>query len=226
MVFPLQPMPALVMRIRILFVLAAITGTAHAQPAVTGMLPNGATLTFERMFVSDANGDLVEPPDPEFLRQRLNLGACLCSQADSSATSPANLFYELTLAPTTNINLPGKVLVGSDCQDAVIQDQNCTQIMNETAPIADLDVLSTTAVNIRVPLIELISPKPPLVEPANMCVQVNGGSAFVWVAADTDQNGEDDFFYPQPLHMSLFMDVTGFDTQPPPLPDNISADRR
>src|SRR5215210_7614768 len=81
----------------------AIEGTALAQD--TGALPNGAVLAWPRMFVPN-NGDpndLVEPPSPEDLRKRLNLGACLCSQAGS--TTDTDLYYELTMSPTTGMNL-------------------------------------------------------------------------------------------------------------------------
>jgi len=183
----------------------------------TGTLPNGAVLEWPRLFLADTNGDLVEPPDSDTLRQHLNLGSCLCSQA-SSATD-TDLYYELHLTATTNMNLPAQVFVGSECTDPVQRPNLCHAIT--TAAIADLDVLSTRADNIRVPLYDMINPSIEL--DGQACQEANGGSAFVWVVADTDTNGDPDFFSPRPIDLGLFSDVMGFDTKPPPLPDNLTA---
>jgi hypothetical protein len=214
---PLQIMTPPMTRLVLALALVCSVATAHAQPADVGTLPNGAMLTWPRLFIRDANGDLVEPPDSETLRQRLNLAACTCSKAGDRQT---DLYYELQLTGTTNMNLPGEVLVGSNCSDDIQFPQNCRRITE--AAIADIDILSTRVENIQVSLFDLINPSPTQAMEA-ACTQANGGSAFVWVAVDTDQNADLDFFSPRPIDLGLFTDVVGFDTRPPPLPENIRA---
>ncbi len=195
--------------------LFAFAGTAHAGDV--GMLPNGAVLEWPRLFIADSSGMLVEPPDSDTLRHHMNLASCECSRA--KASTDTDLYYELHLTATTNMNLPGQVFVGSECSDDIQRPMLCHEI--PTAAIGDLDVLSTRAENIRVPLYDLINPA--TTQAGMACAQANGGSAFVWVVGDTDKNGSPDFFSPRPLDLAKFTDVMGFDTQAPPLPTNITA---
>jgi MYXO-CTERM domain-containing protein len=210
------------MRARSICVLAVLTGlalanTAHAQDV--GALPNGAVLSWDRLFISE-DGDpnnLVEVPDAETLRLRLNLGACQCSQ--NMAAFDTDLYYELSMQPTTNLNLPATVFVGSACDDDIQRVENCHELPSNG--LADIDLLSTRPEKIRVPLYDLINARAS--EAGLACRQANNGAATVYVSVDTDQNGDLDFFSPRPLHLSLFTDVTGFDTQAPPLPTDLTA---
>src|SRR5689334_5966761 len=117
-----------------LALLPLLGGVAHADD--TGMLPNGATLEWPRLFIAN-NGDpedLVEPPDSDSLRHHLNLASCECSQAMSSTDT--DLYYELHLSATTNMNLPAQTWVGSSCTDPVQRVDLCHQITS--ASIADI----------------------------------------------------------------------------------------
>src|SRR4051812_2593446 len=194
------------MRVLVVLAFLTIANTAHAQQDV-GMLPNGAVLSWDKLFVSedvDPN-NLVEVPDSEFLRERLNLGACQCSQM--APAFDTDLYYELTMQPTTNMNLQGDVLVGSSCEDDIQFADNCHEV---DRGLGDIDILSTMPEKIRVPLYDLINARPTEVGAA--CRQTNAGSATVYLAVDTDNNGDRDFFSPRPIALSLFTDVTGFDT--------------
>ncbi|MBA2538272.1 MAG: hypothetical protein H0V17_01445, partial [Deltaproteobacteria bacterium] len=203
--------------IRCSFLLAVLVSSvidAHAEDI--GTLPNGAVLEWPRLFIRDGE-DLVEPPDSETLRSRLNLASCVCSQVSDAADT--NLYYELHLSTTTNMNLPAEVMTGTSCDDDIQQATNCTKIPDEA--IGDIDVLATREDTISVKLYDLINARAD--QRDQPCVEANGGSAFVWVVVDTDQNSDPDFFSPRPIDLGVFTDVIGFDTKAPPLPDNISA---
>jgi len=193
----------------------SLTGTTHAEP-----LPNGATLGWPRLRIRpnfSPSEDLKEPANSDQFRQHLNLAACTCSKASTEVDT--SIYYELTLSATTNANLPADVLVGAECSDDIQFPTNCRVIANQT--IADLDTILINETFISVPLFDLINARTDQVD--SPCNEANGGSAFVWVSVDTDQNGDRDFFDPRPIDLKIFPDVTGYDTNPPPLPENIAA---
>lgn len=192
--------------------LVATAGVAHA--ADTGMLPNGAVLEWPRLFIRDANGELVEPPDSEVFRQRLNLASCVCSQSGDAQT---DLYYELHLSATTGVSPAGQIWVGTGCEDDITRPMQCRQV----GDIADLDALNVREDSFPVRLFDLINASPTQVDAP--CRSANGGEAFVWVISDTNNDSDPDFFSPRPIDLDLFPDVTGFDTQPPPLPEKLRA---
>ena len=212
---PLQFMTPPMLRSLLAFgLVCSAAGSARAEDI--GTLPNGAVLEWPRLFIRQGD-DLVEPPDSDTLRQRLNLASCTCSKV--SADADTNLYYELHLSTTTNMNLPGEVLTGTSCDDDIQRPTNCTPITGQA--ISDIDVLSTREENISIKLFDLINARADQRDAP--CVEANGGSAFVWVTVDTDQNSDPDFFSPRPIDLGIFPDVVGFDTKAPPLPDNITA---
>lgn len=169
------------------------------------------------------DGELREPEDGEEFRQHLNLAACTCSKVSTAVDT--KLYYQLTLSQQTGLNLPVEVAVGAECQDDINFDQNCHIVANTNAP-GDIDSIlkSSGDTFIEVPLFELINPKPG--QETEACQQFDGGTANVWVILDSDQNGDRDVFSSRTIDLSALMkypDVAGFDTKPPPLPDNIRA---
>ncbi len=197
-------------------VVVAVTATGGGVAvADTGTLPNGAILEWPRLFIREGE-DLKEPTDSETLRQRLNLAACTCSKGSTDVDT--NLYYELHLTAETGTNRPGEIYVGSGCEVTTTRDLQC----REVGTIADIDVFGIRADNISVRLFDLVNASP---EQAALesCRQVDGGEAFVWVIVDTDGDSQPDFFSPRPLDLEKFDDVVGFDTQPPPVPENVKA---
>ena len=178
------------------------------------MLPNGATLEWTRLFIRDSDEQLVEPPDSETLRQRLNLASCTCSKAGDAHT---DLYYELHLSATTLISPPGQLFVGAGCEDDITRPLQCRQV----GDIADLDALNVREASFPIHLFDLINATP--TQATEDCRQANGGSAFAWVLSDTNNDSDPDFFSPRPIDLAKFTDVMGFDTQPPPLPENLTA---
>ncbi|HEU0031401.1 MAG TPA: MXAN_2562 family outer membrane beta-barrel protein [Kofleriaceae bacterium] len=192
----------------------AIASAGRVAHADTGMLPNNAQLEWPRVYIADDNGDLIEPPDPETFRERLNLASCLCSQ---SMTGDTDLYYELHLSATTGINPTGDLYVGSQCEDDIQRPMLCRKV----GTVGDLDVLAVQEDSFPVRLYDLINATP--ADSSMACRQVDNGEAFVWVISDTDNNSDPDFFSPRPLDLDKFADVMGFDTKPPPPLENLKA---
>src|SRR4051812_8280708 len=97
--FPLQARAAM-SRTRSVSVCVAIAGllwSAHAR-AESGMLPNGASLTFNRVFINEG-GSNKEPSTPDALRSYLNLAHCVCAQ--SNAGEETTISYEMKLSTVT-----------------------------------------------------------------------------------------------------------------------------
>lgn len=203
--------PALV-RLLAISVLASIGSTAEAGD--TGMLPNGATLEWPRLKIRNEAGDLVELKDSDTLRHHLNLASCLCSQSQAGDT---DLYFELHLTKETGVNPPGELWVGTQCEDDIARPMQCRKV----GDVGDLDALAVREDNFAFRLFDLINASE--TQKTMACRQANRADAFAWVISDTDSNADPDFFSPRPLDLDLFMDVSGFDTQPPPLPEAITA---
>ncbi len=199
--------------------LVCLAGTAHAE-VVEGMLPGGAVLGWPRVKIAPGfspDAAITEPADSEEFRQHLNLAACTCSKVNKDVDT--DIYFELTLSNVTNENLPAEVLVGSECNNDDLFMTNCRVL--DGRGVADIDTIPVMETFISASLFDLINARPAQVDMP--CNEANGGSAFIWVAVDTDQNGDRDYFDSQGIDLDAFTDVVGYDTKPPPLPDNIRA---
>jgi hypothetical protein len=184
----------------------AAMAPAHAD---TGMLPNGATITFNRVFIKE-NGSLVEPSTPDTLRQYLNLAHCVCSQA--AAGPQQTISYEVGLSLDTNTNRPGELWVGTQCDDDTVRNTMC----RKTGAIPDIDVLAIHPDNVEVSLYDAINGT------ANTApCQQRAGDAFLWVLVDSNGDNVYDYFKNQSIGKTA--DVNGIDTEPPPLPTNFQG---
>jgi hypothetical protein len=184
----------------------ALGALAHAD---TGMLPNGAQIVWDKVFITE-NGASVEPTTPDALRQYLNLAHCACSQA--GAGDQTTLSYQLSLTVDTNTNRPADVFVGTQCDDELLRPMKCRGINT----IPDIDTLVMRTENLDISLYEAIN------APDNTgACQQREGDAFVWIAVDANADNTYDYFTTQSLGntstTAANMKVT-IDTQPPPLP--------
>lgn len=192
------------------------SGRAFAVTESGEPLPNGAMLTWPHLYIIDSNGDEVEPPDPETMRQRLNLASCVCSRAGATKT---DLVYEFQLNGTTNTAAPADIFVGTECDNDELRPLQCRKLPD--LAFSDLDALQQRVDTRRVPLFDIINATDAQSQEACREAESN---ALVWLAADANQDSSPEFFSAAPLHLDLFPnDVNGFDTKPPPLPDNIRA---
>ncbi len=175
-----------------------------------GMLPNGATLTFNRLFIQE-NGSSKEPSTPDALRSYLNLAHCMCSQSNAGAET--TLTYEMKLSTPTGVHRPGELWVGTQCDEDTVRSMMCRQV----GAIADIELLATRPENVDWNLYEVINGK----DNTAPCQQ-REGDAFAWVLVDSNGDNVYDYFNNQSIGKSAA--VTGIDTQPPPLPTEFSGD--
>ena len=181
---------------------------AHAE---SGMLPNGAQIRFNRMFITE-DGVRGEPSTPEAVRNYLNLAHCVCSQ--SMAGDETEITYELGLSITTGTSRPAEVWVGTQCEDDLVRNTMCRRLDGKQIP--DIDVLAIRPENLSVPLYDAING----IDNMSACQQ-REGDAFVWLLVDSDGDNVYDYFTNQSIGKGT--DVPGIDTQPPPLPTDFEA---
>lgn len=190
--------------------LATATGTtSHAD---TGMLPNGAVITWPRFFINESGGDLIEPSDPALRRSYLNLAHCTCAQEGKGAET--SFQYEVKLSTSTGTRRPGEVWVGTQCDSELLRATTCRQITDQSIP--DIDALAIASTRIDLSLYDVIN------GPKNTdACQEREGDAYVWILVDS--NGDNVYDYTTNKSVGATTDVKGIDTQPPPLPTDITA---
>ncbi|MBL0212617.1 MAG: hypothetical protein IPQ07_01900 [Myxococcales bacterium] len=193
--------------IQVALVLAVAASDARAEG---GMLPNAASLTFNRLFITEG-GSSQEPSTPETLRSYLNLAHCVCSQ--SGQGDQTSLTYEMKLSVSTGAHRPGELWVGTQCDDDTVRSMMCRQV----GAIADIDLLATRPENVEWDLYEVINGK----DNTAACQQ-REGDAFAWVLVDSDGDNVYDYFNNQAIGKTT--NVSGIDTQPPPIPSQFSGD--
>lgn len=201
---------------RFVSVCVAIAGVlAVGVPGARAELPNGAEFSFERLFITE-DGVRQQPSTPDVLREYLNLAHCTCSQA--GAGDETTFEYELKLTTDPLESDPAEVWVGSDCDDDVVRNTMCRKT---DVTIPDIRVLATTPDTIELSLYDAING----FDNTSACRQAEG-TATVWVLVDTDGNGSYDHVATQALGqtMGTVGEVSAFDTQPPPLPTEFTAD--
>jgi hypothetical protein len=201
--------------LRYVSVCVAICSLAGVALADTGMLPNGGAITFERLKIVEAEGESpTEPSSPDALRYQLNLPHCQCAKA--GAGFQTSLFYELELSATTATSPPGEVWVGTECDNDEVRDMKCRQLVDQA--IDDIDTLAVDPRTIEIPLFDVING----FENTAAC-QEREGPGFAWVLVDADGDNEYDYTTNKSVGTEVFTDVTGVDTQPPPLVESADA---
>ena len=96
-VSPLQRAAPMTRFVSVCAAVGLLISAGAAQAEETGMLPNGAHITFERIRINkDGQTPAVEVTDPEVLRRYLNLAHCTCSQAGAGNEQEIN--YEVRLS--------------------------------------------------------------------------------------------------------------------------------
>src|SRR5258706_5641786 len=100
---------------------------ARPAQADTGMLPNGAQLTYDKLYIFGGN-NFGEPADPDTRHRYFNLAHCNCSQAK---LGPAiNFEYLMKLSATTGTHRPVTFWAGQMCDDATARVTMCKQIQS------------------------------------------------------------------------------------------------
>ncbi|CAN5844733.1 hypothetical protein BH11MYX3_BH11MYX3_13850 [soil metagenome] len=189
---------------------ASIIAFGSTSARAGGMLPNGAELTFNRLFIQE-NGSTQEPSTPDVQRSYLNLAHCVCSQ--SNAGEETKLSYEMKLSTPTGVHSAGELWVGTQCDDDTVRSMMCRQV----GAIGDIELLATRPENRDWNLYEVINGT----DNTAACQQ-REGDAFAWVLVDSNGDNVYDYFANQSIGKSAV--VAGIDTQPPPLPTGFTGD--
>lgn len=190
----------------VLLVLGA--GVARAD---TGTLPNSATITWDKLFITEG-GDTEEPSEPDAQRRYFNLAHCSCSKAQSGTETTFS--YEVKLSAETGLSRPADFWVGTTCDNEETRALNCRQLTGST--VSDIDNLFQ-ARRLEFSTFDVINGK----ADAAACQQ-REGDAVLWMLVDTDGDTTYDFSSTKKVGTST--EISGIDTQPPPLPVNFSLD--
>jgi len=182
---------------------------AHADG---GMLPGGASIEFDKLFIHEDNKpELAEPSSEDVQNAYFNFAHCACSQAQSA--TPIGGFNEHEFAWdlvvknfTTAIDRPLEIWTGTTCSDEQLRPENCSKV----ATTPNITVINTNNhQTVSIPIFKLMFPQPM----ASGCSEIQQ-SATTWVLADSDGDGTLDY--------SVSKGIT-VDTQAPSLPTNFTA---
>ncbi len=200
-------------RTRIGFICVAFAAVfaSRSARAEEGMLPNGASLKFNKVLINEG-GDRKEPSTPDTLREYLNLAHCVCSQSQSG--DEQSVFYEMQLSVATGAHRPAELWVGTSCNEDATRPNTCRQI----GSIADIDTLATSAQQIEFGIYDVINGKE---AGAGMACKSREGDAIVWALVDNEGDGSIDYINSQAVGKTDM--VTGVDTQPPPRPTEFTG---
>lgn len=193
--------------------IAGLLAAAEAH-ADTGMLPNGATIVWDRVYITE-DGTVQEPSTPDAMRMYLNLAHCVCSQA--GAGEETQIAYDLRLSADTNTNRPGELWVGTQCDDDLQRPTSCRSV----GSIPDIDVLVTREERVEFPLYDVINGA----DNTAPCRETEG-DAFAWVLVDSDGDATYDYFANQSLGnvtTTPAAQAVKLDTQAPPVPTNFEG---
>ena len=196
-------------------VLVCVLLASSVASADTGMLPNNATVRWNRFFIRQS-GNFEQPRTIEVRRQYLNLAHCACSAA--GAGDQTTFQYEISLTADTGTNRPGEVWVGTQCDDNIQRPMRCELVDS----VNNIDQLAIAPTRVEVSLAAAINGN----TMDTSCRQANGGTSTIWFLVDSNADSQYDYFGTQSLGndaMTTMADTVSFDTQPPPLPSGLTA---
>ncbi|HEY0994163.1 MAG TPA: MXAN_2562 family outer membrane beta-barrel protein [Kofleriaceae bacterium] len=141
-------------------VLLASLGLGGVATADSGMLPNGATLTFDKLFIhEDGNKDLVEPKiKPDSLWKYFNLAHCQCGKSPPQGFVETEFAYLMTLqSQVAPSDRELQFWVGQQCDsaDPNVRNAMCHQVKAATIPHIN-DILQQGA-TVKIPVYDFMT---------------------------------------------------------------------
>lgn len=197
------------------FILAVVLITSSVAHADSGMLPGGATLQFNRLFLHEHNSkDLVQPEKlPDSKWRYFNYAHCVCGQSGVATQTDyreTTFAYEILLKnQTTLIHSALEIWVGSTCDDMVSRQMLCHQIANAGSS----DIASIAAMNGIAPVIPVFDLMNPAPNSTATCLKQEVDQS-EWALVKGEQAGTYDY--------SVAQQITT-DSLPPPQPTQFSA---
>jgi hypothetical protein len=201
----------------------AASGVASAQ--ATGMLPNGATIVFERRQIRDdtkTDGTFVEPQAGSAqLLQYFNLAHCNCAKQNVGKPNGVGTFnYLVRETMGSGLHVGVTFLAGTNCDDAAHRaggsSPTCTPTAIDSASDLDADLFANGGSYRNFNLYQIVNGNQNTVD----CLQLDNANNSIYALVDTTGGSNYDYAASQ-VAGALSGDSTttsGVDTKPPPLP--------
>jgi uncharacterized protein (TIGR03382 family) len=197
-------------------ILLVMLATSRVASADTGMLPDGATLTFDKLYIQE-NGDFKEPLDPDVRRYYFNLAHCVCSKAN--AGNETKLQYLLKLDRTITPTIPAEFWVGTGCETD--ESRNNTSMCRQltTPQLSDIKTVAMRETRPEFSLYDVI------VGPnaGQDCPKDEGKVKPIFLLADTDGMSGIDYSLVKNIGQPPGDTAAGVDTNPPPALESVTA---
>ena len=208
------------MKRSVLLVFLCAAGVARAD---SGMLPGGADLRFNRLFLHENNNPAQHEPiqQPTSLWHYFNFAHCECSRPGGSMVQPwheGTFAYEILLdnPNSAQIHAPLEIWVGTMCDstDPNIRAANCHQIPG--AGTSDIQsIMQTNGITPEVPVYDLMEPEP---SHMGMGCEQRVLSTAEWAISDINPDGTvgstPQYFVSEGIQT---------DSLPPPLPTTFTV---
>jgi hypothetical protein len=198
-------------------VLLAVLASGRVAGADSGMLPNGAVLTFDKLFIhEDGNPKLEEPVHlPEALWNYFNLAHCQCGKVAQDFVEK-DFAYQMTLqamaAPLTE-DRPLLFWVGQQCDsmDLTTRNMRCHQVTT----VGSINAMQQTAATVTIPVYDFMTQIPNGSSTKPDC-PVTEQDGTLWAIAALPPNGGETFDFFQSKSIKT-------DSKAPDLPTEFRA---
>ena len=200
--------------VTVLMMVLAASGTTRAQT-----LPNGATLTFDKLYIHENGGAYQEPSDPDARRYYFNLAHCVCSKANAGMETTFQ--YLLTLSQVTGKDLPAQLWVGTTCDMTPSRTPpaaTCRMIQ----AIPDVDQIAKMETRLEFSIYDVIAG----VNNTAACPTDAASGEIdkaLWLLIDTTGSGTPDYSLVKNVGQPPGDMAVGIDTAPPPPVTGFSA---
>jgi hypothetical protein len=193
--------------VTVLVLLAVLLASGRVASADMGSLPNGAVLTFNRLFLHEEGSvKLIEPKHvPESLWNYFNLAHCRCGKSQPGFVE-SQFAYELTLQnPNMTPFNPDRTLeiwVGAQCDSTVpgMRESTCHPIDMDHSGVGATFTLAgiqqTNGVTLSIPVYDLMTPVRASAKDRPECVPTEQDGT-VWAIGKIADGTTPDYFLPK-----------------------------
>jgi hypothetical protein len=192
---------------------------SRVASADKGMLPNNATITYDKLYIHEDGNTKLEEPDvtPDSLWKYFNLAHCQCGKAQTGFIE-SKFAYLLTLQNPTmapfNPDRDLQIMVGSQCDTDNVDTRNamCHSIVGESFSLSGL--VQNNNVTVEIPVYDLMTLIPAnAASPLPECTATEQDSS-VWVVGALGNGTTLDYFLSKAIKT---------DAKAPSLPSDFRA---
>lgn len=192
-------------------IVLVVLATSRVASADMGSLPNGTTVTFDKLYIHEDGSKTAELPktDPDSLWKYFNMAHCQCAKAMPANFNEVNFEYLLTPGgSTTPVSEDLQIWVGPACDDTTSRNNMCHQITGQTKTVSVIQ--SAKDVHVTIPVYDLMVPGPS----GGDCQPISGSST-IWGYIPAEQNAGGALY-------SISKPIST-DAKPPPAPTDFSG---